>query len=87
MSNEEVFEFPCDFPLKVMGRTSPSFRGLVVQLIERHAGEISAERVEERNSKDGNFVSVTVTVHAQSKQQLDSIYRELTACKDILYVL
>lgn len=82
-----LFEFPCDFPLKVMGRHSEEFRELVLAIVERHVGPLAEDRVEQRASKDGNYLSITVTVVAQSKEQLDGLYRELTSCEQIRYVL
>ncbi len=88
MSDEStLLKFPCDFPVKVMGRQSVEFRELVVSIAERHVGALEPERVQHRASKDGNYVSVTVTVRADSREQLDNLYRELTACEQILYVL
>lgn len=87
MTQPTLFEFPCDFPLKVMGRHSAQFRGIVIEIVERHAGTLTVERIQERASKDGNYLSVTCTLRAQSKEQLDALYRELTACEQVLYVL
>lgn len=85
--NDTLFEFPCDFPLKVMGRHSDDFRSLVLGIVRKHAGEIDAENIEERPSKDGNYLSLTCTLRAQSKEQLDALYRELTSCEKVLIVL
>jgi len=88
MSNRDtLFEFPCDFPLKVMGRRTDDFRSLVLGIVQKHAGEIDATRIEERPSKDGNYLSLTCTLRAQSKEQLDALYRELTSCEKVLIVL
>lgn len=85
--SDTLFEFPCDFPLKVMGRHSDDFRSLVLGIVRKHAGEIDAENIEERPSKDGNYLSLTCTLRAQSKEQLDALYRELTSCEKVLIVL
>lgn len=88
MSNHNtLFEFPCDFPLKVMGRRTDDFRSLVLGIVQKHAGDIDASRIEERPSKDGNYLSLTCTLRAQSKDQLDALYRELTSCEKVLIVL
>jgi uncharacterized protein len=87
MTQPTLFEFPCDFPLKVMGRSSAEFRALVLDIVERHVGSLDPARVQERASKDGNYLSVTCTLRAQSKEQLDALYRELTASEHVLYVL
>lgn len=84
---DTLFEFPCDFPLKVMGRRTDDFRSLVLGIVQKHAGAIDASRIEERPSKDGNYLSLTCTLHARSKEQLDALYRELTSCERVLIVL
>jgi len=85
--SETLFEFPCDFPLKVMGRRSDDFRSLVLGIVQKHAGPLEASRIEERPSKDGNYLSLTCTLRAESKAQLDALYRELTSCERVLIVL
>ena len=84
---DTLFEFPCDFPLKVMGRRSDDFRSLVLGIVRKHAGDIDAANIQERPSKDGNYLSLTCTLRAQSKDQLDALYRELTSCEKVLIVL
>ncbi|HEY7379009.1 MAG TPA: DUF493 domain-containing protein [Steroidobacteraceae bacterium] len=83
----DVFEFPCEFPVKVMGRATDGFRRRAREIVERHAGTLSAEQVIERLSRDENFVSLTFTFRASSREQLDALYRELTGAQDILIVL
>jgi len=80
-------DFPSDFPIKVMGRHDSDLRALTQAIVERHAGPIADNRVKTRTSADGNFLALTYTVHAESREQLDKIYRELTACKSVLMAL
>jgi hypothetical protein len=87
MADATVFKFPCDFPLKVLGRRSDDFRSIVLGIVQKHAGDIAPERIEERPSRDGNYLSLTCTFAAQSREQLDALYRELTACERVLVVL
>jgi uncharacterized protein len=84
---DTLFEFPCEFPLKVMGRRSDDFRSIVLGIVQKHAGTIAADKIEERPSKDGTYLSLTCTLQAQSREQLDGLYRELTACEKVLVVL
>jgi uncharacterized protein len=79
--------FPCSFPIKVMGRQAADFEALVVAMISAHAGEIPAESVRSRESSNGRYLSVTVTITAQSREQLDNVYRSLTASEQVLFVL
>lgn len=76
---ETLLEFPCDFPLKIMGEFSTDFAGTVVEVVRRFAPDFDPATVEMRASSGGKYVSLTCTVNATSKQQLDNLYRELTA--------
>jgi putative lipoic acid-binding regulatory protein len=87
MSETSLMEFPSDFPIKVMGRRDGDLRALTQAIVERHAGPLSETSVKARTSGDGNFLALTYTIKAQSREQLDAIYRELTACKSVLMAL
>ncbi len=86
-NQETLFEFPCDYPLKVMGRHSDDFRSLVLGIVQKHAGEVNPAAIAERPSKDGTYLSLTFTFRADSKAQLDALYRELTSCERVLVAL
>ena len=87
MSDAGLQEFPSDFPIKVMGRRDSDLRALTQTIIERHAGPLPESSIRTRTSGDGNFLALTYVVHATSREQLDAIYRELTACKSVLMAL
>ncbi len=87
MSDESVMEFPCSFPIKLMGRESAEFRQTVRELVEKHAGPIDDAAIQSSLSRNGRFVSVTITVIAESREQLDSIYRDATAHDDVIMAL
>ena len=90
MTNESestLLEFPCRFSVKVMGRKSDEFETLVREIVTRHAQLSTNEPIRSTPSKAGNFVSVTATVEAKSKAQLDAIYQELTDCEQVLMAL
>jgi putative lipoic acid-binding regulatory protein len=76
---ETLLEFPCEFPLKIMGATRDDFAQAIVEIVLRHAPDFDAARVEMRPSKAGNYLSLTCTIRATSKPQLDALYRELTS--------
>jgi putative lipoic acid-binding regulatory protein len=76
---ETLLEFPCEFPLKVMGATREGFAQAIVEVVLKHAPDFDAAKVEMRPSRAGNYLSLTCLVHATSKPQLDALYRELTA--------
>ena len=75
------------FPIKAMGRREDGFAQAVLEIILKHAPDFDAKTIEMRPSKNGNFLSVTATVNAQSKAQLDDIYRALTSHPLVLMAL
>ena len=85
--SESPLKFPCSFPIKVMGKASEAFELKVVEIVRRHAPDLGEGAVRTQLSRNGNFVSVTVTLQAKSREQLDALYRELTADEEILMVL
>ncbi len=87
MPEESVLEFPCEFPIKMMGRDMPEFRALARALVEKHAGKVVDSAVQAATSRNGRFVSVTVTITATSQQQLDDIYRDVSSHDDVLMAL
>ena len=80
-------EFPSEFPIKVMGRQGSDVRALSQAIVEKHAGPLSEAQIKSRTSGDANFLALTYTITATSREQLDDIYRELTACKSVLMAL
>lgn len=82
-----LLTFPTDFPLKVMGRNTDDFRSLVLGLVQQHMGPVDASMIEERPSRDGNYLGLTYTVRAESKAQLDALYVALTSNEKVLIVL
>jgi len=82
-----LLELPCRFPIKAMGRNEGDFEEVVKQIVYRHAEPMAGESVRLQPSAQGNFVSVTVTIEATSKSQLDRIYQDLTDCEQILMAL
>ena len=84
---ETLFKFPTDFPVKIMGRASDEFRSLVLGIVTRHFGPLEPHRIEERPSSSGKYLSLTCTVYAHSKAELDALYLELTSCSQVLVAL
>ncbi len=87
MTEETLLEFPCAFPIKAMGKAAPDFDQLVVAIVRQHCPDIHEGAVKTRPSKGGKWLSVTVTIEATSKQQLDAIYRALNAEERVVMVL
>ena len=87
MKPETLLEFPCDFPLKIMGAAEADFSEAIVAVVLRHAPDFDPASIEMRPSKAGNYLSLTCTIRAVSQQQLDALYRELTAHPMVRVVL
>jgi putative lipoic acid-binding regulatory protein len=86
-SDQSPLRFPCTFPIKAMGLRSETFDALVVGIVRRHAPDIGEGAVAVRPSAEGKYLAVTVTIHAQSREQLDAIYQDLVACEQVLFAL
>lgn len=84
---ETLIEFPCDFPIKVMGETREEFTQTIVEVIQGHISEFDASKIEMRASTGGKYISITCFVYVTSKPQLDNIYRALTAHPFVKVVL
>lgn len=84
---ESALNFPCDFPIKAMGHASDALETQVLEIVRRHAPDLTADAIRSRPSSNGKYLSVTVTVHAQSRAQLDAIYQDLTSCQQVLMAL
>lgn len=72
-----LLAFPCDFPIKVMGKRQAAFAQTMVEIVQRHAPEFDPASLEMRASREGTYLSLTLTVRATSRAQLDDLYREL----------
>ena len=84
---DDLFDFPCDFPIKVMGKTHPEFQDTIVAVIREHDGEFDVTRIETRPSSGGAYTGLTCTVRAQNRAHLDDIYRALTGHPMVKIVL
>ena len=89
MSNDQetIIEFPCQFPIKAMGLADQDLGQLVLDIVRKHAPDTEADAISKRESSGGKYISVTATIMASSREQLDSIYYELTACEHIIMAL
>jgi len=72
-----VLAFPCEFPIKVMGKTQAGFAQAVIEVVQRHAPEFEAATLGMRSSREGKYLSLTCIIRAVSREQLDDLYREL----------
>jgi putative lipoic acid-binding regulatory protein len=82
---ETLVEFPCDFMIKAMGKSTPEFHDTVVSIVKQHDESFTKDRIVERESKKGTFVSVTFHVYVENKPDLDAIYQNLTDSEHVLW--
>lgn len=84
---ESLITYPCDFPIKVMGPMQDDFAAIIIELTLQHDPDFHAGKVDMRPSSKGNYLSLTLTVTATSREQLDNLYRDLTGHPLVKYVL
>ncbi|MDH5389289.1 MAG: DUF493 domain-containing protein [Gammaproteobacteria bacterium] len=84
---ETLFEFPCEFPIKAMGKTCPELEIAIIEIMNRHVPDLGEGALRMRPSSKGTYTAITITIYAQSKNQLDSIYMDLTACEHIAFAM
>jgi uncharacterized protein len=87
MTPESLIEYPTDFPIKVMGRREPRLVQSIVAIVQRHAPDFDPATVEMRASSKKSYLSVTCTVRATSRDQLDALYRDLCDHPAVVMVL
>lgn len=85
--DDQLMEFPCSFAIKAMGLATDDFDALVVSLIRPHVKDLSEGAVSSKPSKGGKYTSVTVTIQAESREQLDNIYRSVSGHERVLMAL
>jgi len=84
---ESLLTFPCQFPIKIMGLQSDSFEASMVMLARKHIPNLGEASVKSKPSKTGKYLAITITFQADSREQLDNLYRELSAHEDVRMVL
>ncbi len=85
--SDELLTFPCQFPIKVMGENREEFTDEVVTLARQHAPDLGEGAVRTAASRNGNYLSVTITLTAQSREQLDNLYRDMHKLPGVKMVL
>jgi len=86
-TTESLLTFPTAFPIKVMGRTQDGFAQAIVAVVQRHAPDYDPPTLEMRASSAGKYLSLTCTIVATSREQLDDLYRDLTSHPMVTMVL
>lgn len=85
--NDTLLEFPCDFPIKVMGAARDDFAQAIVTVVQAHVPDFDVATVDMRASAKGNYLAITCTVRATSRAQLDDLYRDLSSHPYVKIVL
>mgnify|MGYP005653557565 FL=1 len=85
--SESLIEFPCHFPIKIIGEAHQDFIQIIAALISKHINDFVEKKIESKMSSEGKFISLTCTVYVTSKQQLDSIYKDLSSHPMTKFVL
>jgi putative lipoic acid-binding regulatory protein len=87
VSDESILEFPCEIPIKVFGRNEPRFRDAVLEVVRSHFPGVTEDSVSERQSKADRYLSLTITVNAESRDQIDAVFTELSSHEHVIMVL
>ena len=87
MTKESLLVFPCEFPIKIMGKNHHGFHQAVIEILRRHLSDFENTEIKETQSKQKNYCSITVVVNAISQEHLDGIYYELTASEWVIMAL
>jgi putative lipoic acid-binding regulatory protein len=87
VADPSLIEYPCDFPLKVLGHSRAGYAQTVLEIVRRHAPDYDGASMEMRPSRKGKYLSVTCTVRATSREQLDALYQELCDHPMVVMVL
>ena len=84
---ETLLEFPCQFPIKAMGLACDELEVAVIEIVNRHVENLAEDALKMKPSKTGKYIAITVTITAHNKEQLDSIYIDLSACEYVSIAL
>jgi putative lipoic acid-binding regulatory protein len=87
MQDPPLIEYPCEFPIKIMGHTRPGFAQAMLEVISRHAPDFNGATMEMKSSKHGKYLSITCVINATSRAQLDALYQELCDHPTVVMVL
>jgi len=80
-------DYPCDFPIKILGHTRAGFAQAMLEIVRRHAPDFDSSSMEMKSSRRGKYLSLTCVIRATSREQLDRLYRELCDHPMVVMVL
>ena len=84
---DSLIEYPCDFPIKVLGLSHQGFAQTVAEVVRRYDHNFNAATMEMRPSSGARYIGLTCTVHATSREQLNALYQELCDHPQVVMVL
>ncbi len=84
---QSLIEYPCEFPIKVMGLMHDAFSQTMIEVVLEHDPSFHAGKVDMRPSSKGNYIALTMTIYAVDRTQLDNIYRALSSHPMVKMVL
>ena len=87
MQAPSLIEYPCEFPIKIMGHTRVGFAQAMLEVSSRHAPDFNGATMEMKSSKHGKYLSITCVINATSRAQLDALYQELCDHPMVVMVL
>ncbi|MDP2708082.1 MAG: DUF493 domain-containing protein [Burkholderiales bacterium] len=87
MQDPPLIEYPCEFPIKIMGHTRAGFAQAMLEVICHHAPDFNGATLEMKSSKHGKYLSITCVINATSRAQLDALYQELCDHPMVVMVL
>lgn len=87
MVEASLLEYPCDFPIKILGHTRAGFAQTILEVVQRHAPDFDGATLQMKASKRGKYLSITCVIRATSREQLDALYQELCDHPMVVMVL
>lgn len=87
LDSDRLLEYPCDFPIKVLGRTQAGFAQTILEVVRSHAPDFDGSTIDMKTSRRGKYLSLTCVIRATSRQQLDDLYRALCDHPMVVMVL
>jgi putative lipoic acid-binding regulatory protein len=87
VSESDLLQFPTDYPIKVVGRPSAEFRARIHAVVLKHVPNVEPDRISERLSENGNFLSISYMIRAESREQVTALAIELSAADGVLMVI
>lgn len=85
--SDSYLRFPCQFPIKIIGKSSPEFEGVVVSILNQHVPDLGEGAITLHYSEQQKYISMTATINATSQEQLDNLYRDLSSHPDVIMAL